>query len=148
MEFQDLFFLLFFLAFSFLPKKKKLETAEEIPEPNTEVIRKRIEALKKKRNSSISLETSSTSKIDINEPFDVSYKNNSKKVFYDKQPLQSYITPVLNPQEVVQQATFNKTKEFSTKKCKSKPLQKGMKWHIILSKPICMQTFHGNFTNR
>lgn len=148
MEFQDLIFLLIFLVFSFLPKKKKLETVEEIPEPHTEVIRKRIEALKKKRNSSIPLETLSTSKIDINAPFDIDYKNNSKKVFHDKQPLQSYVKPILNAKEVVKQSTFNEIKGISTEKCKSKPLQKGMKWHIILSKPVCMQPFYGNFTNR
>ena len=50
MDFQDILFLLIFFIFSILPKKKKAYVLDEDLDDQTDVVRKKIEALKRKRN--------------------------------------------------------------------------------------------------
>lgn len=142
MDFQDILFLLIFLIFSFLPKKKKSEVLEEGTDDQIEVVRKKIEALKRKRNNS-SLNETSTKVEDLNP--NIVLPNKQKEFSAYKRTLPTYEPPVYEAQCITPSPVVSETKNI---KPAAKPLREGMKWHIILSKPVCTQSFYGNFTNR
>ena len=144
MDFQDILFFLIFFVFSVLPKKKKTDVFDEPIDDQTEQVRKKIEALKRKRNKAdleevhTHLDTTKTSPSSTPPKKDFSaYKH----------PLPVYEQPAYAPQVIIQQPSLAQTKTTQPK-CASSTLREGMKWHIILSKPVCTQSFYGNFTNR
>ena len=143
MDLQDILFLLIFLGISFLSKKSKAIPLEEEADGQAEVVRKKIEALKRKRIGT-NPETTHTNAT-TQEP--KLFLKNKRKEFsaYKHLPVQEQ--PVYEPQEIVKSAIFANEKKVSTKQS-VKSLREKMKWHIILSKPVCTRSFYGNFTNR
>jgi len=133
MDLQDILFLLIFFGLSFLSKKSKTSPLDEKKEADNqaEVVRKKIEVLKRKRSGT---------NTEIQEPNP--FLENKRKEFSAYKNL-----PVYEPQEIVQSAILSNERKVSTKQS-VKSLQEKMKWHIILSKPVCTRSFYGNFTNR
>ena len=139
MDLQDILFVLIFFIFSILPKKKKSDVFEEEKEDQTEVVRKKIEALKRKRNGTEidATHTNTETKASENKP----------KKFSAYKHLPVYEQPTYEPQEIVKEPVCQKPKIFNPKPLPN-ALREKMKWHIILSKPVCARSFYGNFTNR
>ena len=146
MDFQDILFFLIFLVFSFLSKKTKMRPLDEEMDDQTELVRKKIEALKRKRSETDLDEAHAHVETIEPSPFP---KTTRKEFSAYKQSLPIYEQPVYKcePQVIVNKTIFPKTNP-SKPKCAPCSLREGMKWHIILSKPVCTRSFYGNFTNR
>lgn len=140
MDLQDILFLLVFLGVSFLSKKMKTSPLNEETDDQTELVRKKIEALKHKRN-----------KMDLDEEskeFVPSYEAKRKEFSAYKHPLPVYEQPICEPQAIIKSTILPKERKIILVKPTVKSLREGMKWHIILSKPVYTRPFYGNFTNR
>lgn len=146
MDFQDILFLLIFLGISFLSKKTKMSPLDGETEDQAEVVRKKIEALKRKRRGMDLDETHAHVETIEPSPFG---ETKWKEFSAYKHPLPVYEQPAYEcePQVIAKQTILPKIKP-SKPKCVPSTLREGMKWHIILSKPVCTQSFYGNFTNR
>lgn len=143
MDLQDILFLLIFLGISFLSKKSKTSPLNEESDDQAEVVRKKIEALKRKRSGTNPEATHTNTEIQEPNPF----LENKRKEFSAYKHLSVHEQPVYEPQEIVQSVILSNERKVSTKQS-VKSLREKMKWHIILSKPVCTQSFYGNFTNR
>ena len=146
MDLQDILFLLIFLGISFLSKKAKTNPLGEEMDEQAEIVRKKIEALKRKRMGR-DLDEIHTH-IETIEPSP--FRETKRKEFSAyKHPLPVYEQPVYEceSQAIAKQLILPKIKP-SKPKCVPNTLREGMKWHIILSKPVCTRSFYGNFTNR
>lgn len=143
MDLQDILFLLIFLGISFLSKKSKLNPLDEELDDQTEVVRKKIETLKRKRNGTNPEPIHTNIEIQDPNPF----FENKQKEFSAYKHLPVYEQPSYDPQEIVKPTILLNERKISTKQS-VKSLRENMKWHIILSKPVCTQSFYGNFTNR
>lgn len=145
MDFQDILFLLIFLGISFLSKKTKMSPLDEETNDQTEVVRKKIEALKCKRNKTGLDNETHAEIIKQNTCLDTKRKEFSAY----KHSLPVYTPPIYEceSQAIAQKPIFSQTK-ISKPKCVPNTLREGMKWHIILSKPVCTRSFYGNFTHR
>lgn len=139
MDFQDILFLLIFLGLSFLSKKSKTSPLDEETDEQAEVVRKKIEALKRKR--------SRTDFEAIPANTETQGLENKRKEFSAYKHLPAHEQPVYEAQEIVQPAILPNERKVVTKQS-VKSLREKMKWHIILSKPVCTRSFYGNFTNR
>ena len=145
MDFQDILFLLIFFVFSFLPKKKKTGSLEDAADNQAELVRKKIEALKRKRSNSVLKETS----VSVEKSKNTRFQPASKDFSAYKHGFLKYAETVNESQEVVMAPIFStKVKEERKLEHSTKSLREKMKWHIILSKPICSRSFYGSFTNR
>ena len=142
MDLQDILFLLIFLGISFLSKKMKTNPLNEEMDEQAEIVRKKIEALKRKRSGRDLDEVHTPIKTIAPSPFG---ETKRKEFSAYKHPLLVHEQPsyAYEPQATAPKPVFSKIKT-------SKPntLREGMKWHIILSKPVCTRSFYGNFTNR
>jgi len=138
MDLQDILFLLIFFGLSFLSKKSKTSPLDEKKEADNqaEVVRKKIEVLKRKRSGT---------NTEIQEPNP--FLENKRKEFSAYKHLPAHEQPVYKAQEIVQPAILPNERKVVTKQS-VKSLREKMKWHIILSKPVCTRFFYGNFTNR
>lgn len=143
MDLQDILFLLIFLGISFLSKKSKTSPLNEESDDQAEVVRKKIEALKRKRSGTNPEATHTNTEIQEPNPF----LGNKRKKFSAYKHLPVHEQPVYEPQKIVQPAILSNERKVSTKQS-IKSLREKMKWHIILSKPVCTRSFYGNFTNR
>ena len=147
MDFQDILFFLIFLIFSILPKKRKpdvLEENEEEKNIQVEQVRKKIEAIKSKRNPS------NFDKVHApDETVESKLLKKTNQEDFSKPPLPIYKQPVYEcePPKIEKSPICLKTK-ISKPKALQNTLREGMKWHIILSKPVCTRSLYGNFTNR
>ena len=146
MDFQDILFLLIFLGISFLSKKTKMSPLDEETDDQAELVRKKIEALKRKRSGTDLDEAHTHVEAIEPNPF---WETKRKEFSAYKHPLPVYEQPVYEcePQVIEKQPILPKIKP-SKPKCAPSTLREGMKWHIILSKPVCTRSFYGNFTNR
>ena len=143
MDLQDILFFLIFFIFSVLPKKKKSDAFDEPTNDQAEQVRKKIEALKRKRSGTNPEATHTNTEIQEPNPF----LGNKRKKFSAYKHLPVHEQPVYEPQKIVQPAILSNERKVSTKQS-IKSLREKMKWHIILSKPVCTRSFYGNFTNR